>query len=180
MWAACRHGSGDSMDKRTPEKRPGILPELVIPIGTIAFAIYYLSTVWHLPFQAKVVGIYVSSAIGILSVLLAIRFTRELIRGRKSLGVAGFFSDGMSEARRWGVLALTVAFILLMPVLGFVVSIFAFVFSTVLVIGGMQRLKAAFFTALGMTTVAFLVFIVLVGVRFPTNIIDQTLKGLFV
>jgi hypothetical protein len=63
--------------------------------------------------------------------------------------------------------------------LGFAISIFAFVFSTVLVIGGMQRLKAAVFTALGMTTIAFLVFIVLVKVRFPTNIIDQTLKGFF-
>ncbi|PWK62268.1 tripartite tricarboxylate transporter TctB family protein [Roseicyclus mahoneyensis] len=162
------------------DKRPGLLPELIIPIGTIAFAIYYLSTVWDLPFQAKVVGIYVASAIGILSFLLAIRFGREILTGAKSLGFAGFFSDPVSEGRRWGVLALSIGFILLMPVLGFVVTIFAFVFSTVIVIGGVQRLKAAFFTALGMSTVAFLVFLVLVQVRFPTNIIDQTLKGLFI
>jgi hypothetical protein len=162
------------------DKRPGIIPELIIPIGTIAFAIYYLSTVWELPFQAKVVGIYVAGAIGILSVLLFIRFGRELILGRKSFGFGGFFSDAVSESRRWGVLALTIGFIALMPILGFVVTIFAFVFSTVIVIGGMERLKAAFFTAFGMTTVAFLVFIVLVQVRFPTNIIDLTLKGLFI
>lgn len=162
------------------DKRPGLLPELIIPIGTIAFAIYYLSTVWDLPFQAKVVGIYVASAIGILSFLLVIRFGREIMTGAKSLGFAGFFSVPTSEARRWGVLALSSGFILLMPVLGFVVTIFAFVFSTVIVIGGMERLKAAFFTALGMSTVAFFVFLVLVQVRFPTNIIDQTLKGLFI
>lgn len=161
-------------------KRPGILPELIIPVGTIAFAIYYLSTVWQLPFQAKVVGLYVASAIGILSLLLGIRFVREIATGAKSLGFAGFFSDPGAEARRWGVLGLTIAFILLMPVLGFVVTIFAFVFSTVIVIGGMQRLKAAIFTAIGMTTVAFLVFIVLVQVRFPTTAIDLTLKGLFI
>jgi len=160
------------------EKRPGIFPELIIPIGSIAFGIYYLSTVWSLPFQAKVVGIYVASAIGILSFLLAIRFAREILTGKKSLGISGFFSDPVSETKRWSVLALTIAFIALMPVLGFAVSIFAFVFSTVIIIGGMERLKAAFFTALGMTVVAFLVFLVLVKVRFPTNVIDQTLLEL--
>lgn len=174
MWAACRQGLDDHM-----EKRPGILPELIIPVGAIAFAIYYLSTVWDLPFQAKVLGLYVAAAIGILGLMLFVRFAREILSGQKSLGFAGFFSDPVSETRRWVVLALTIAFIVLMPTLGFAVSIFAFVFSTVLVIGGMQRLKAAVFTALGMTIIAFLVFIVLVKVRFPTNIIDQTLKGFF-
>lgn len=161
------------------EKRPGILPELIIPVGAIAFGIYYLSTVWELPFQAKVVGIYVAAAITALSVVLFIRFGREIWLGQKTWGFAGFFSDPVSEARRWSVLALTIGFIVLMPVLGFVVTIFAFVFSAVIVIGGVQRIKAAFFTALGMTIVAFFVFIVLVKVRFPTNIIDQSLKDLF-
>ncbi|WP_213685791.1 tripartite tricarboxylate transporter TctB family protein [Roseicyclus sp.] len=161
------------------EKRPGLLPELIIPVGSIAFGIYYLSTVWELPFQAKVVGIYVAAAIAILSFILFIRFGREIWSGQKSWGIEGFFSDPVSEARRWSVLALTVGFIVLMPVLGFVVTIFAFVFSAVIVIGGVERIKAAAFTALGMTIVAFLVFIVLVKVRFPTNIIDQTLKGFF-
>ena len=172
--AACQQGLDEHM-----EKRPGILPELIIPVGAIAFGIYYLSTVWGLPFQAKVVGIYVASAIAILSIILFIRFGREIWLGQKSLGFEGFFSDPVSEARRWSVLALTIGFIALMPVLGFVVTIFAFVFSAVIVIGGMQRIKAAFFTALGMTITAFFVFLVLVQVRFPTNIIDQTLKGFF-
>ena len=125
------------------DKRPGLLPELIIPAGAIAFAIYYLSTVWELPFQAKVVGIYVASAIGLLSLLLFFRFRREILSGAKSLSFAGFFSDPVSEGRRWSVLALTFAFIGLMPVMGFVVTLFLFVFLAVIVIGGIGSIKGA-------------------------------------
>ena len=45
------------------DKRPGVIPELIIPVGAVLFGIYYLSTVWTLPFQAKVVGLYVTSGI---------------------------------------------------------------------------------------------------------------------
>jgi hypothetical protein len=161
------------------DKRPGILPELIIPVGAIAFAIYYLSTVWELPFQAKVVGIYVASAIGILSLALFIRFGRELITRDKSFGFGGFFSDPVSEGKRWSVLALTLAFIGLMPVLGFTLTLFFYVFLAVILIGGIARLKAAIITATCLTTVAFLIFIVFVRVRFPTTIIDTTLRDIF-
>lgn len=161
------------------DKRPGILPELIIPVGAIAFAVYYLSTVWELPFQAKVVGIYVAGAIGILSLVLFIRFGRQLSSGRKSLGFAGFFSDPISEGRRWSVLALTLAFIGLMPVIGFTLSLFLFVLLAVIVIGGVERLKAAIITATCLTTIAFLIFIVFVRVRFPTTVIDTTLRDIF-
>lgn len=161
------------------DKRPGILPELIIPVGAIAFAIYYLSTVWQLPFQARVVGIYVAAAIGLLSLALFVRFARDVFGGGKSLGFAGFFSDPVSEGRRWSVLALTFAFIGLMPVVGFAVSIFAFVFSTVIVIGGMRRLKAAFILATCMTVVAFSIFILVVKVRFPLSAVDLALKDFF-
>jgi hypothetical protein len=161
------------------DKRKGILPELIIPIAAIGFAIYYLSTVWQLPFQAKVIGLYVGSAIGILSAILFVRFGIELFTGKKSFGVAGFSSDSVTEWRRWTILGLTCAFIGLMQFIGFVVSIFLFVFLAVLIIGGIQRLKPAILTATGMTVVAFLIFIVFVKVRFPTTIIDETLKDLF-
>jgi hypothetical protein len=160
------------------DKRPGLLPELIIPIGAIAFGIYYLSTVWDLPFQAKVVGIYVSSAIAILSLILFVRFAREIWSGEKSFGFQGFFSDPVSEGRRWSVLVATLLFIGLMPVLGFAVTLFLFVFSTVILIGGMQRLKVALIAATSMTVVAFAIFILFVKVRFPLTIVDQTLRDL--
>ena len=161
------------------EKRPGLLPELIIPAGAVAFSIYYLSTVWELPFQAKVVGIYVASAIGVLSIILFVRFAREVMRGEKSLGFEGFSSDPVSEWRRWSVLALTIAFIGLMPVLGFVISLFTYVAASVVIIGGMARLKAAIILAATLTAIAFAIFILMVKVRFPISIFDQTLRDFF-
>lgn len=160
------------------DKRPGILPELIIPVGSILFAIYYLSTVWTLPFQAKVVGIYVASAIGLLSLALFARFAVELARGKKSLGISGFFSDPVAEGRRWGVLLATVLFIALLPYLGLTVAMFLFVFSTVILIGGKARLRAAFVIATGITVTAFSIFILFVRVRLPLSVVDETLRSL--
>ncbi|ESR23023.1 tripartite tricarboxylate transporter TctB family protein [Lutibaculum baratangense] len=159
------------------EKRPGLIPELIIPIGAIAFGIYYLSTVWSLPFQARVVGIYVSGAIAILSLIIFVRLAREFASGRKSLGFRGFFTDPTAEVRRWGVLVMTVLFIALMPLLGFTVSLFLFVLGTVLMIAGMERLKHALIIASATTVIAFAIFILLVKVRFPLSIVDTTIRN---
>lgn len=159
-------------------KRPGVLPELIIPVGAIGFALYYLSTVWALPFQAKVVGIYVAAAIGLLSLVLFARFAREVFRGTKTLGFAGFFSDAANEGRRWGVLAATCLFIALMPVLGFVVSLFLFVFACVLIVGGLERVRAGLIISASLTAIAFAIFIVFVKVRFPLSGVDTFLRDL--
>ncbi len=158
--------------------RPGLLPELIIPVFAIGFAIYYLSTVWELPFQAKVVGVYVSGAIGILSLILCIRFAREIISGAKALNWNGFLSAPQHETRRWATLVATVLFIGLMPVLGFALTLFVYVFVLVILVGGMQRLRQAFVISGILTATAFAVFILFVKVRFPQSIIDETLKAL--
>ncbi|WP_299656654.1 tripartite tricarboxylate transporter TctB family protein [uncultured Jannaschia sp.] len=159
------------------DKRPGLIPELIIPIGAVAFGSYYISTVASLPFQARIVGIYVTGAICILSLALFIRFARELRSGEKSFSFAGFLSDPASEGRRWSVLLLTILFIALMPVLGFIVSLFLFVLGTVLIIGGMERLKVALLISTIMTVTAFTIFILFVRVRFPLSIVDQTIRN---
>lgn len=160
------------------DKKPGLVPELIIPVGAIVFAIYYLSTVWSLPMQAKVVGIYVSGAIGLLSIILCVRFVREIKSGDKALNWNGFFSNPVDEGRRWGLLIATVLFITLMPVTGFVVTLFSYVFVCVVLVGGRERLLAAIVIALSITVTAFAIFILFVKVRFPQSIVDQFLKAL--
>lgn len=160
------------------DKRPGVIPELIIPVGAVLFGIYYLSTVWTLPFQAKVVGLYVTSGIVFLFAILCFRFVRELRSGEKSWGLHGFFSDPVTEGRRWGVLLATMLFIALMPVLGFALALFLFVLSTVLLVGGKAKVKAAFIVATSITIISFGIFILFVKVRFPLSIIDETIKNL--
>lgn len=160
------------------DKRPGLIPELIIPVGAILFGIYYLSTVWTLPFQAKVVGLYVTSGIVFLCAILGVRFARELRSGEKGWSLHGFFSDPVTDGRRWGVLVATMLFIALMPVLGFALALFLFVLSTVLLVGGKAKVKAALVVATSITIIAFGIFILFVKVRFPLSIIDETIKNL--
>jgi hypothetical protein len=160
------------------DKRPGILPELIIPVGAILFALYYLSTVWTLPFQAKVVGIYVSAAIGILSLILFVRFAGQIARGKKDFSFHGFFSDPVSESRRWGAMGATILFIALMPVTGFALTLFVYVLTLVLLVGGREKMKAALIISTSITAIAFAIFILAVKVRFPQSAVDEFLKSL--
>lgn len=155
--------------------RPGILPELVIPIGGLLFSLYYVSTVQDLPFQARVVGVYISVALFALALLLFIRFVRDVIAGRRSLGVQGFLSRTDVEMKRWLVFGSALLLVVLMPIFGFVLSLFLFVATTAFIIGGVARLPMAVLTATVLTSIAFGVFIVLVEVRFPLSEIDRTL-----
>jgi hypothetical protein len=160
------------------DKRPGVIPELIIPVAAILFALYYLSTVWALPFQAKVVGIYVSAAIGILSLILFVRFAGQIASRQKSLSFRGFFSEPVNEIRRWGVMGATALFIALMPFTGFVVTMFFYVLTIVLLVGGREKLRAAFIIAFSITAIAFAIFILAVNVRFPLSAVDELLKAL--
>jgi len=157
--------------------KPGILPELLIPLISVGFAAYYVSTVWNLPFQARVVGVFVGSGIAILSVLLFLRFAYEVVKGEKSISFDRFFSAPEFEYKRYGLVISTVAMLLLMPYFGFTLTLFLYVLVNVLMLGGFGKAGIALMTATGITLIAFLVFIWLVRTRFPLSVIDRTLLG---
>ncbi len=157
--------------------KPGILPELIIPVVALAFAAYYVSTVWELPFQARVVGVFVGGGIAILSAALFVRFAYEVYTGRKGLGFNQFFSSPEFEFKRYGLILATVLLLLLMPVFGFALTLFLYVFGTVLMLGGIGRIGVAVAMAAAVTAIAFFVFIWLVRVRFPLSVIDRTILG---
>lgn len=157
------------------DDKPGLLPELIIPVAGLGFAGYYLSTVWTLPFQAKIVGLFLAACLLLLAAILGLRFAAEFRGRRKSLSFQGFFSRPEYEVRRYAVLGAAVLMVALMPVLGFTVALFLFVAATTLAVGGLSRLPVALITAAALTAIAFGVFIVAVEVRFPLTVVDRTL-----
>jgi hypothetical protein len=161
------------------EKKQALGAELIIPIGTILFAVYYLYTVWELPWQAKAAGLGVAGAMALVLVLLGIRFARELAAGRADLGLGDLVVPKVTLAQRLGLLAAALAFVFAMPLIGFTLGLFLFLMTGMIILSGLSQLKASFIIALLVSLAGYLLFIVFIKARFPHGLVETFLDSLF-
>jgi hypothetical protein len=162
-----------------PEKRQALGAELIIPVGTILFAGYYLYTVWELPWQAKAAGLGIAGAMALVLLLLAIRFVRELAAGRADLGLGDLVVPRVTLAQRLGLLAAALAFVYAMPLIGFTLGLFLFLMTGMIILSGLSQLKSAFIIALLVSLGGYLLFIVFIRARFPHGLVETFLDSLF-
>lgn len=156
-------------------KRP-LGGELIIPVGAIVFAIYYTSTVWELAWQANAVGLSIGGAMAVLLVILAVRFAREWARGDADFSLGEVAYPLATLARRLAILAAATGFILMMPYLGFTLSMFIFLTVSVMILSGFAELKRGILMALAVSLGGYLLFIVFVGARFPQGPVENLLR----
>lgn len=159
-------------------KRP-LGGDLIIPIGSAAFAIYYLYTVWGLSWQAASAGIGISAGIAVLLVILAIRFMGELRRGEADFGLGELVHPVPYMVRRIGILAAAVGFIVIMPYLGFTISLFTFLVVGVMVLSGLRHIKTGLVIASCISLGGYLLFIVFIRARFPHGPFENVVRQLF-
>lgn len=168
----------DSERSAVREKRQALGAELIIPIGTILFAGYYLYTVWDLPWQAKSAGLGIAGAMALVLVLLAIRFGRELAAGRANLGLGDLVVPRVTLAQRLGLLAAALAFVFAMPLIGFTLGLFLFLMTGMIILSGLSHLKSATIIALSVSLGGYLLFIVFIKARFPHGPVETLLSSL--
>jgi len=161
------------------EKKRALGADLIIPVGTILFACYYLYTVWGLPWQAKAAGIGIAGAMALVLVLLAIRFVREYMAGRADLGLGDLVVPKVTLAQRLGLLAAALAFVFAMPLIGFTLGLFLFLMTGMIILSGLAELKSAFIIALLVSLAGYLLFIVFIRARFPHGLVETFLDSLF-
>jgi hypothetical protein len=159
------------------EKRP-LGADLIIPIGTILFATYYLFTVWDLPWQAKAAGLGIAGAMAIVLLLLAIRFVREWSSGRADFGLGDLVFPTVTLAQRLGLLAAALAFVFIMPWVGFTLGLFLFLMAGMIILSGLSHLKSATVIALLVSIGGYLLFIVFIGARFPHGPVETLLGSI--
>ena len=162
---------------RGARKRP-LAGELIIPVAAVAFAIYYTSTVWDLSWQANAVGLGVGAGIAVLAVILGVRFAGEWSRGEADFSFGDVAYPLSLLARRVAILAAATGFILAMPYLGFTLSMFIFLVVGVMILSGLQQIRWAILIALAVSVGGYLLFIVLVGARFPYGPVEHLLSFL--
>lgn len=158
-------------------KRP-LGGELIIPVAATAFAIYYTSTVWELAWQANAVGLSIGGAMAVLLVILAVRFAREWARGEADFSLGEVAYPLATLARRLAILGAAAGFILVMPYLGFTLSMFIFLVVGIMILSGFAELKRGVLIALAVSLGGYLLFIVFVGARFPPGPVENFLRFL--
>jgi hypothetical protein len=162
-----------------PKKKQALGADLIIPVGTILFAVYYLYTVWDLPWQAKAAGLGIAGAMALVLALLAVRFVREWSAGRATLGLGDLAFPTVTLAQRLGLLAAALAFVFAMPLVGFTLGLFLFLMAGMIILSGLSQLKSATIIALLVSLGGYLLFIVLVRARFPQGPVETLLSSIF-
>jgi len=160
-------------------KRP-LGADLIIPLATFGFSVYYITTVWSLPWQASAAGFGIVGALAVISVLLGRRFAKEYRTGVADFSFGDLFGDSaLVTAQRLGLLALSIGFIFAMEYIGFTISLFVFVAATVVMLAGRERIGMALLLATSMSLGGYLLFIELVHARFPHGPFERLVGAIF-
>lgn len=165
-----------------------VLPELIIPALALVFAIYYLTTITEVPWIAQASALLVSVLLMLSIIAFAIRTTYRIRAGREYIGLSDALQsmrvDGAVNARRVALFALTVLYVLLLPLLGFSLATFALIFCGILILSGetlmaisLSALGRAFLVALACTTIGYIAFIHIFKTRFPFGPVENLIKG---
>lgn len=150
--------------------------ELVIPVLAVVFTLYFFSTIWNSPWTAQVSAFLVG---GVLLFVCAIFFVRSAILLRSGAGSLGFGNlFGMDDIRtgRVGLIAATVGYCVFIQRLGFTLTTFLFLVTSMLILAKGRR--PIFVTAISaaMALSGWAVFIWAFDTRFPRGWFEDTMR----
>ncbi len=180
----------ENRSEELPDSAPrNVLPELIIPALALVFAIYYLTTITEVPWIAQASAMLVSFLLLLSIIAFAIRTIYRIRTGSEYLGLSDSFTalrvNGVANVKRAVLFALTVLYILLLPLLGFSLATFLLIFIGIIILSHKQSLFSvsiaevlrAFFIALVCTVVGYVAFIHLFKTRFPFGPVENLIKG---
>ena len=146
----------------------------MIPLLAGCFAVYYISTVWDLPWEAKANGLVLGSLLVLLVLVSVFGTLHSLYRGTASLSLRRLIEPIQFQSKRLGLVALMIAFIAVMPYLGFTLTLFTFLVLAMLLLG-VRSVRRLLSVAAIAALVGYLMFIVLLDTPFPHGPVEALL-----
>ena len=146
--------------------------DLVIPILALVFAMYFFWSIADLAWEAKANGVVIGAALILLVVVQLVRIALAVAQGRGDLRTDTLWQPRDVLAKRIGMVAVTVAFILLLQVLGLTLSLFASM-AVALWLMGVRRISVIFGISFGVAAAAYLLFIAVLDAGFPHGLIEK-------
>jgi hypothetical protein len=151
--------------------------DLVLPILAVLYGIYYLYSIVGLPFEAQINGLLIIATLFLLVAILLVRTVRDRAKGAVSLGLDSLLEPVSLLPRRISFLLLTLASLMVIQWLGFTLTTFLFMLSSMLVLGNRSwrvLLAIAGATAAG----GYVFFIAILDARFPHGPVERLLGWL--
>lgn len=166
----------NSEPPREQRKRRG--DDLVLPMLSLLFAIYYLYTIKDLAWEAQVNGLLISSVLILLVLVFLIKVGIEVVRQRSTLGFGELFIWGRAQAARIGLFGLAVLYVLIIPYTGYTLTTGLFLVTAMLVLGVRSPVKLIGIS-LVLSLTGYYLFIVLLDTRFPPGPVEKLMALLF-
>jgi hypothetical protein len=151
--------------------------DLVIPLLALGFAIYFFWSIADLAWEAKANGVVIGAALIFLVVIQVARIAVAVAQGRADLRTDPLWQPRDVLLKRLGMVAVTVAFILLLQVLGLTLSLFL-AMAAALAIMGVRKASIVLGISFGVAAAAYLLFIALLDAGFPHGPVERLLAPL--
>ncbi len=161
------------------KKRVSIGSELIIPVAALAFTVYYFYTIWDAPWTAQVAAFIVGSVLILLVVLILIKSFRQLSRGDGEINFDNLIEPRSYIPKRLTLLGLTIAYIFVVPWMGFTITTFLFLSLAMLVLSDFTKKRLILSLSATLSLGGYLLFIVAFKTRFPAGPFENLMNGLF-
>ena len=172
--AADGEGEGKGQGLTTPRKAP-LGADLAIPVLALGFAIYFFWSIADLAWEAKANGVVIGALLVGLVVLQLARTAWLIVKGQGDLRTDPLWQPREVLARRVGMVLVTIAFIVLLQLLGLTLSLLA-AMAAALLIMGVRKPSTVLAISFGVAAAAYVLFIAVLNAGFPHGLIEKLLS----
>lgn len=127
------------MTEVSPEAGRGQIPALgaffIIPLLACALTIYFLVSTSDLNWEARSTGTFIGVILLVLCLAQFIRLGFKVLRGEATMGLGDLLENTFYNRLRLGLLALIVAFVAMLPILGTTLGLFLVLIAMIRLMG---------------------------------------------
>jgi hypothetical protein len=163
---------------RTPGSKAPLGADLVIPLLALAFAAYFFVSISDLAWEAKANGMLIGGVLVVLIAAQVVRIGVQVWIGAGNLRFDPLLLPRHALAKRIGMVALTALFIFSMQWLGLTLALFVAT-AAALYLMGVRKRSHLFWTPLGASAFAYVMFIAVLDSEFPRGPVELLLARLF-
>jgi hypothetical protein len=164
------------MAKETPEGKPSVGADFIIPLLALAFAIYFFFSIADLAWEAKANGVLIGTILVILVGIQVVRLGVRVLRREGGLSLEPVLAPREALPKRVGLVLITVAFIAAMDWLGLTLALFL-AMAAALYLMGLRRPTRIFWTAFAVAACAYLLFIALLESDIPHGPVEKAISA---
>jgi hypothetical protein len=161
---------------QTPEPRPALGADLVVPLLALAFAAYFFFSIAGLAWEAKANGVLIGSILVILALIQVARLGARFIRREGSLSLEPLLGPREALPKRVAMVAVTVCFIVAMQWLGLTLALFL-AMAAALYAMGLRKPWRIFWVAFAVAACAYLLFIALLESDIPHGPVEKAISA---